>query len=99
MVTGLAVLIIALSCFTFVAYALDKHAARQASRRVSERGLHLLALLGGWPGALIAQQVFRHKTRKQSFRRVFRLTVIAHVLVTALLLALGDPAIRAVLVP
>jgi uncharacterized membrane protein YsdA (DUF1294 family) len=63
------------SVATFAAYAWDKSAARSAGRRISERTLHLLALLGGWPGALLAQQVLRHKSRKQPFRIVFWFTV------------------------
>ena len=65
-----------LSMVTFVAYAVDKSSARNGTWRVSESTLHFLSLTGGWPGALVAQQVLRHKTRKQSFRFVFRITVI-----------------------
>ncbi|GAA4031011.1 hypothetical protein GCM10022212_31900 [Actimicrobium antarcticum] len=42
--------------------------------------MHLLALSGGWPGALIAQQIFRHKTVKEEFRQVFWITVAANVI-------------------
>ena len=55
------------SLIAFLAYARDKAAAQQHRRRTPESTLHLLALCGGWPGALIAQHVFRHKTRKRSF--------------------------------
>ena len=41
----------------------------------SERMLHFIAVIGGWPGALVAQRVFRHKSRKLSFRLVFWATV------------------------
>lgn len=64
------------SSITFFAYAFDKSAARNDSRRTPESTLHLLALVGGWPGALAAQRLFRHKSRKQSFQIAFWMTVI-----------------------
>jgi len=64
------------SLLTFAWYGRDKYAARRGSRRTPERTLHLLALFCGWPGALAAQQLFRHKTRKSSFRALFWLTVL-----------------------
>jgi uncharacterized membrane protein YsdA (DUF1294 family) len=65
-----------LSIITFAAYGLDKLAARRNGERISERTLHLLALCGGWPGALAGQWLFRHKTRKNSFQVCFWLTVL-----------------------
>jgi len=56
------------SMITFIAYAIDKSAAQAGRWRTSEASLHLLALLGGWPGALLAQQSLRHKSKKGSFR-------------------------------
>jgi uncharacterized membrane protein YsdA (DUF1294 family) len=67
------------SALTFVAYAVDKRAARTGRRRVSENTLHLFALACGWPGAIVAQQTLRHKTAKRSFRTVFWVTVFANV--------------------
>ncbi len=60
---------------TFLTYAADKAAARQGGWRVPEANLHLLAMAGGWPGALAARHLLRHKTVKQPFRVVFALTV------------------------
>ena len=71
------------SSVTFAAYALDKMAAEKGSWRTSESTLHLLALVGGWPGALIAQNHLRHKTRKQPFRAVFWVTVLLNCAVLA----------------
>jgi uncharacterized membrane protein YsdA (DUF1294 family) len=71
-----ALFYLAASAATIVVYAVDKSAARHGRWRVSERTLHLLAIIGGWPGALVAQQVFRHKSRKPSFRAAFLLTVV-----------------------
>ena len=64
------------SVATFVAYAFDKSAAKKGAWRTSENALHLLALAGGWPGALIAQNHLRHKSRKQPFRAIFWATVV-----------------------
>ena len=63
------------SLFTFIMYAVDKSAAKNGAWRTQESTLHLLSLAGGWPGALFAQQKLRHKSKKQSFRSVFWVTV------------------------
>ena len=64
-----------LSLAAFMAYAFDKSSAISGGWRTPEQTLHLFALAGGWPGALLAQQVLRHKTSKQSFVGVFWMTV------------------------
>lgn len=69
----------AMSVLTFVVYALDKSAARQGRWRIREQTLHLLALAGGWPGALAAQRLLHHKSRKASFRGAFWLTVAGNI--------------------
>lgn len=67
-----------MSAITFVVYALDKHAAQTGRWRTPESTLHLLELAGGWPGAWVAQQLLRHKSRKPGYRVVFWLTVLLH---------------------
>lgn len=69
----------ALSVVAVAAYRIDKVAARSHRRRISEQTLLALGLFSGWPGALIAQQLFRHKSRKRSFRRAFWCTVVINV--------------------
>jgi len=69
-------LYLAASAFTFLVYAKDKRAARRDRWRTKESTLHTLALIGGWPGALIAQQVLRHKSRKDAFQFMFWTTVV-----------------------
>jgi uncharacterized membrane protein YsdA (DUF1294 family)/cold shock CspA family protein len=64
------------SLIAFLAYALDKSAAKQNRWRTPESTLHLLALIGGWPGALAAQCLLRHKSAKTSFQVMFWLTVL-----------------------
>lgn len=71
------------SAAAFVAYGLDKKAAQQGRRRTPERTLHLLALLGGWPGAFAAQKFFHHKTKQQKFQTAYWLSVIANSLALA----------------
>jgi uncharacterized membrane protein YsdA (DUF1294 family)/cold shock CspA family protein/predicted RNA binding protein YcfA (HicA-like mRNA interferase family) len=68
-------LYLAASGVAFVSYALDKSAARNDRWRTRESTLHLFALVGGWPGALAAQKLLRHKSKKQSFQIVFWTTV------------------------
>ncbi len=73
----------AMSIVAFGVYGFDKLAATKSWNRVSESTLLLLGLLCGWPGALAAQQLFRHKTRKRSFRRPFWGTVVVNVVALA----------------
>lgn len=76
--TGILVLYLAASAASVVLYAVDKSAASQGRWRVSESTFHLLALIGGWPGALVAQRLFHHKSRKPSFQATFILTVVVN---------------------
>ena len=73
------VLALALNAATFIAYWLDKRAARAKQWRIQENTLHLLALAGGWPAARLAQQVLRHKTIKPGFQAMYWLTVWLHL--------------------
>ena len=68
-----------LSLAAFVAYGFDKRRAQASGRRVPEKTLYLLALFGGWPGGLLGQKIFRHKTQKFGFRVVFWLCVTLHL--------------------
>ena len=70
---------LAASALTYFFYAWDKSAARAGAWRTQESTLHGLSLIGGWPGALIAQQFLRHKSKKEEFRFVFWLTVVINV--------------------
>jgi uncharacterized membrane protein YsdA (DUF1294 family) len=69
------VVYITASLASFIAYAIDKSAAERGAWRTRERTLHILAVIGGWPGALVAQTVLRHKSRKVTFRFAFWSTV------------------------
>jgi uncharacterized membrane protein YsdA (DUF1294 family) len=89
----IAVVYLTASVVAFCAYAIDKAAARRGGRRIPERTLHLIALLGGWPGALVAQRIFRHKTIKASFQRMFWFTVVLNCAVVGWLLVDGGTVV------
>lgn len=63
----------------FIGYGLDKRAAQRKEWRISETVLILLGLVGGWPGAVLAQELFRHKTKKPAFRLLFWMSVAINV--------------------
>ena len=83
-----------LSAATFIAYAADKSAAARNSWRTPESTLHTLALAGGWPGALLAQQFLRHKSTKKEFRQTFWGTVMLNVVG---LVVLASPIIHSLI--
>ena len=82
------------SVVTFIAYAIDKSAAVRGNWRTPESTLHLLSLSGGWPGALLAQQLLRHKSSKREFRLVFWGTFTLNIIG---LVSLASPLVRKVL--
>ncbi|MEJ8308706.1 DUF1294 domain-containing protein [Agrobacterium larrymoorei] len=69
---------------TFTLFWWDKRAARRGARRIRERTLLLFALIGGSLGAVTAQQMLRHKTRKQPFRGLLLAIVFLHFALAAL---------------
>jgi len=75
-----------LSLTAAVAVAYDKRQARLNRWRVRENTLHLLELLGGWPGSLIARQVLRHKTRDARYRVKAGAIVLLHVVLWCVVL-------------
>ncbi|WP_062119614.1 DUF1294 domain-containing protein [Aureimonas sp. AU40] len=86
---AIALYLAAINLLAFAAIALDKAKARASRRRIPEATLLRLALIGGSLGALVAQQVLRHKTRKEPFRSRLLAILAFHLLVlVALALAL-----------
>jgi uncharacterized membrane protein YsdA (DUF1294 family) len=75
-----AAVYLAFSVVCFIYYAVDKSAAAAGRWRVPEGMLILLGLAGGWPGAIVAQQVLRHKSSKKDFRSAFWGSVILNVI-------------------
>lgn len=74
--TAIAGTYILASLLTYFAYSNDKAAAQENRWRTKESTLHLFGLFGGWPGALVAQKILRHKSKKQEFQFTFWGTVI-----------------------
>ncbi|MFT6218869.1 MAG: uncharacterized membrane protein YsdA (DUF1294 family) [Cycloclasticus pugetii] len=68
-----------MSLITFATYAIDKSAAQNNRWRIKENTLHLLSLIGGWPGAFFAQKKLRHKSIKKEFKRVYWVTIILNL--------------------
>jgi len=83
----LAIAYLALSVYAFLLYYLDKQHARNHGRRIPEAKLHLISLLGGWPGGYCGSLAFRHKNSKPEFVRTFQLTAATNTVATLLLLA------------
>jgi uncharacterized membrane protein YsdA (DUF1294 family)/cold shock CspA family protein len=64
------------SCVAYLAYFLDKAASLKGRWRTPESTLHFFSVVGGWPGAMLAQRTLRHKTQKQSFQVTYWVTVV-----------------------
>ena len=75
--------LVLLNCWTMIRFWQDKQRASAGERRIPERDLLGLALLGGSPGAFLARKLFRHKTRKEPFST--RLLVIVALQTGALI--------------
>lgn len=88
----LAVVYLVASGISYAMYFFDKSAATRNASRTPENSLHLIDLLGGWPGGLIAQQQFRHKTIKQPFQFLFWITALLNLVGAAWLVSSGTLA-------
>ncbi|MGE8538808.1 MAG: DUF1294 domain-containing protein [Acinetobacter sp.] len=81
LLSGLVLLLVSLmNALSYWLYAQDKEAAQLGNRRIPENTLHLLAFLGGWPAAWLAQQKLRHKTQKQPFRQIYFCTIAFNII-------------------
>jgi uncharacterized membrane protein YsdA (DUF1294 family)/cold shock CspA family protein len=78
-----------ISFVTFLIYCKDKLAAKFSWWRTSEYTLHLLSLIGGWPGAIIAHRLLRHKSVKKEFRTGFWITVLINIVIFGYLITTG----------
>ena len=53
--------------FAFILFGIDKHKAKSQKWRISEKGLFVLAIIGGSVGALVGMYAFHHKTKHWYF--------------------------------
>lgn len=65
----------------FGAITLDKRFAQANMWRIPEATLHLIEILGGWPGSGLAQQIVRHKTQKASYQITFWVIAALHLII------------------
>lgn len=84
-----AIWFLLINVLTMVIYGADKMAARKGMRRIPEVTLLVFGVVGGWPGAIMCQQIFRHKTQKQPFKTWFLMSVVVSILSTVALYHFG----------
>lgn len=77
----LVIYMIVINAISFVFVAIDKGLSKSNAQRVSEKRIFQLYLLGGWPAGIVSQKMFRHKTKKTSFRSTARLMIILNVII------------------
>ena len=80
-----AIWFLLINMLTIAIYGVDKTAARKGMRRIPEVTLLAFGAVGGWPGAILGQQLFRHKTQKQPFKTWFCVSVVVSILATGAL--------------
>ena len=81
--SSFAVWFLLINVLTMAIYGADKTAARKGMRRVPEATLLVFGVTGGWPGAIVGQQLFRHKTQKQPFKKYFFISVVVSIAMMA----------------
>lgn len=80
--------IIFISIWSFATMGFDKKRAKKRGRRVPEKNLWLLAIVGGGIGAYLGMLLFKHKTRKTAFRIGFLLLAVIDIIVIIYMLGI-----------
>lgn len=88
---GILLALMLINVVTYWLYAQDKTAATENRSRTPENTLHLMACLGGWPAAHLAQKKLRHKTQKQPFRRIYLCSIGLNILLIIVLISPISP--------
>lgn len=75
--------LLAANGLSLLLYYGDKTAAQRGESRIAESTLHLIEVAGGWPAALLAQRLLRHKTSKASYQSAFWAMAGLHITIVA----------------
>ena len=95
----LALFLLVINAAAFLTLALDKLRARYGGWRIPEQTLLQLALFGGSIGAVLGQQLLRHKTRKQPFRLQLQLILICQIVAIGYFFTNAPAMVRSTLSP
>ena len=82
---NILIYLVVINLLTFIAYFLDKRSSMRGGWRKSEASLLFLVLIGGTLGAILGRKLFRHKTKKGSFRSKFFVVVLLQIIILIVL--------------
>ena len=78
-------LYIVMSGVAFSLFYFDKWAAQAGAWRIPELWLHCVEMAFGWPGALIASEVIKHKRKKKSYMTILYIISALHIIIGVLI--------------
>lgn len=76
---------LAINVVMYAAMSIDKSHAIKNKRRIAEKNLFLISVLGGGAGGLIAMILKHHKNRHIDFVLVYTITAVLHCIVVLFL--------------
>ncbi len=79
-------IVIALNLIVFFLYFYDKQQAKKEGQRIPEIVLAAAAFFGP-VGAVASMEIFRHKTKKRSFKLKALAAILLHIIIVMLFLA------------
>lgn len=73
--------LVILSIIGFIIMGYDKSAAKKQKRRIAERTLFLIAVVGGALGVYLGMQYFRHKTKHWYFKYGIPVLIVLQIFI------------------
>ena len=73
--------LISINLVMIVMYFYDKRASERGGWRISEKKMHTFSFIGGTFGAFLGQKIFRHKTKKKSFKSFFWFVLLIQIII------------------